>query len=400
MLMLQLRPMKQRSTTPVSRRQFTKRLAFGAIAAVMAVVAPLQFLATDNVSADKYDDQIRALEREIEQYQDKAAKLNAEGDTLQLKLDALNNEKARLQAKIDLNEAKHDKLQKEIEENKKRIEANREALGSTLADLYVDGDITPLEMLASSGTLGDYLDKQERLSSVRDTLKSTIDEINQIQADLEDKQEQVKKVLADQQNQRADLASKAAEQNRLVRQTRGKEAAYQELSSEAQKKKDQVQREQQAAIEAALRAAGAGGNAVAGDPNKGGYPSNLANSDYYNPIVDPWGMYSRQCVSYTAWKVFQKNGYMPYWGGVGNANQWDDNARAAGITVSSTPKAGSVGVINAGAYGHTVWVESVNSDGTINISQYNYFNAGGPGWGHYSEMYNVSPAAYDAYIYF
>ena len=38
-----------------------------------------------------------------------------------------------------------------------------------------------------------------------------------------------------------------------------------------------------------------------------------------------------QCVSYTAWKVYQKNGYMPYWGGVGNANQWPGNADSAGI---------------------------------------------------------------------
>ena len=91
---------------------------------------------------------------------------------------------------------------------------------------------------------------------------------------------------------------------------------------------------------------------------------------------------------------------MPYWGGRGNANQWPGNARAAGIGTGTTPRAGSVGVIMAGQYGHTVWVESVNSDGTINISQYNYFNAGGSGWGHYSEMYNVSPRAYDVYIYF
>ncbi len=399
--MLQLRVMKQRSTTPVSRRNFAKRLAIGAVAGVMAIVTPLVIMSSAPVSADKYDDQIRALEREIEQYQDKAAKLNAEGDSLQLKLDSINNDKARLQAKIDLNEAKYNKLKKEIEENKKRIEANREALGTTLADMYVDGDITPLEMLASSGTLGDYLDKQERLSSIRDTLKNTIDEINKLQAELEKKQEQVEAVLLDQKNQRIDLAKKAQQQNELVQKTRGKEAAYQNLSARTQKKLEETQRAQQAALEAALRAAGGGSSAVAGDPNKGGYPANLANSDYYNPIVDPWGMYSRQCVSYTAWKVFQKNGYMPYWGGVGNAKQWPGNARAAGITVSYTPRAGSVGVSMDGPYGHTVWVESVNSNGTINISQYNFFNAGGAGWGHYSEMYNVSPAAYNGgFIYF
>ena len=111
-------------------------------------------------------------------------------------------------------------------------------------------------------------------------------------------------------------------------------------------------------------------------------------------------MYNRECVSYVAWKVYQKNGHMPYWGGSGNANQWPGNAQAAHISTGSTPKAKSAGVISAGVYGHIVWVESVNGDGTINISQYNELNAGGPGWGNYSERYNVDPSTYDTYIYF
>ena len=53
----------------------------------------------------------------------------------------------------------------------------------------------------------------------------------------------------------------------------------------------------------------------------------------------------------------------------------------------------------AGQYGHVVWVEAVNGDGTVDISQYNYYNAGGPGWGNYSRM-RVSQYTYDYYIYF
>jgi surface antigen len=62
---------------------------------------------------------------------------------------------------------------------------------------------------------------------------------------------------------------------------------------------------------------------------------------------------------------------MPYWGGRGNANQWDDNAIAAGIPTDSSPRAGDVAIKNSGTYGHAMYVNSVNSDGTINISQYN-----------------------------
>ena len=104
-------------------------------------------------------------------------------------------------------------------------------------------------------------------------------------------------------------------------------------------------------------------------------------------MVDNWGMYNRECVSYTAWKVYQSGRRMPYWGGVGNANQWDDNARRAGIPVDSTPKAGDVAIKHIGYYGHAMYVESVNADGTINISQYNASYDG-----RYSTASHVSPA--------
>jgi surface antigen len=100
-------------------------------------------------------------------------------------------------------------------------------------------------------------------------------------------------------------------------------------------------------------------------------------------------MYNRECVSYTAWKVYESGHYMPYWGGRGNANEWDDNARAAGMRVDHDPNGDAVVAIkNAGTYGHAMWVESVNANGTINISQYNANSITDPG--KFSRAYNVS----------
>lgn len=364
----------------------------------MALAIPIQYAARAN--AENYEARIRALEQDISRYDAEATRLAGEADSLQREVSRINNEKATIQAQVDISTEKFNGLTASIKANEEKIAKNKDALGVIVADLYVNDTVTPIEMLASSKGIGDYINKQEYRSITRDQLTSTIAEIKKAKAELEKQKIEVEAVLRDQEAQRNQLAAKEAEQQNLLNSTRGDEAAYRNLSAQSNSEKDRLQREQQAAIERALRAAGGGVNAVAGDPNKGGYPANLANSDYYNAIVDPWGMYSRQCVSYTAWKVYQKNGYMPYWGGRGNANQWPGNARAAGIPVSSTPRAGSVGVLMAGQYGHVVWVESVNANGTINISQYNYFNAGGSGWGHYSEMYNVSPSAYNYYIYF
>ena len=397
--MLTSKLMKQRSTTPVSSKSLATKGMLVAGAILMATAAPVSMFVKP-VTARDFAGEIQAVQNQIDQYQAEAGRLAGQAKTLETELARLNSEKAAIQAQIDVKQIEYDKLVAEITENERKIAQLQDYLGDVLAKLHVGGEVSPLEMLASSTNISEYLNEQARRESMRDDLTDTIEEINTIKKQLEQQRIDVQRVLDDQKAQREVLSAKEAEQQRLVNETRGQEAAFQALSAKSQEQKDKLQREQQAAIAAALRAAGGGTAAVAGDPSKGGYPSKWANSDYYNPPVDNWGMYARQCVSYTAWKVYQKNGYMPYWGGRGNANQWPGNAVAAGIPTGSTPKPGSVGVIMAGQYGHVVWVESVNADGTINISQYNYWNAGGSGWGHYSEMYGVSPNAYDVYIYF
>ncbi len=55
----------------------------------------------------------------------------------------------------------------------------------------------------------------------------------------------------------------------------------------------------------------------------------------------------------------------------GNASSWAVNARVAGYQVNNTPAVGAV-MQNGGGAGHVAIVESVNSDGSITISEMNY----------------------------
>ena len=57
--------------------------------------------------------------------------------------------------------------------------------------------------------------------------------------------------------------------------------------------------------------------------------------------------------------------------GWGNAYNWDDAARSLGYRVDKSPAAGTIGQVDGGAYGHVFWVESVNGDGSINVTEYN-----------------------------
>ena len=59
-------------------------------------------------------------------------------------------------------------------------------------------------------------------------------------------------------------------------------------------------------------------------------------------------------------------------GVTGNANYWDDSARVAGVLVDRTPAAGAIFQTDAGGVGHVGYVEAVNPDGSIEVTEMNY----------------------------
>jgi surface antigen/peptidoglycan hydrolase CwlO-like protein len=374
---------------------------------MLLVATPLSIQLSPTAYARDYDAEIQALQNEIDQYQSQAGELRKQIGTLQQELAGIETQKNVIQAQIQLSQAQYDQLIQQIKDTEQKIADNKDALGQTIASIYVDDKISPLEMLASSKNIGDYVDKQEYRASVQDQLTKKIDTINKLKADLEKQKADVQKTLVNQQSSRDALAAKEQERQDILNKTQGQESAYQALASDRENKKLEVQKQQQAAIEAAMRRAGGGGSVVTLPGTSGGYPWNDsncyvdANAWSHGGIdgngTDGMGYGCRQCVSYVAWRTYKETGFAAVnWG---NANVWPSSARAAGIRTGSTPRAGSAGVISAGAYGHIVWIDAVNGDGTVDVSQYNYYNAGGPGWGNFSKM-RVSAATYDTYIYF
>lgn len=383
--------MKKQKLTIKKTKKTAFRTMVVSVAGVMAITGALQFGRPDIAKADQYDEQIKAIQSQVDGYNAQAASLKAQADTLQNAIAELDAQKAVIQGQINLSQAKHDKLVQQINDTEQKISATKEVLAQTLADIYVNGDTSTLEMLASSNNIADYVDAQEYRDSVSDQIQGSIKEIKALKANLVSQQKDVDQVLADQNSQRDQLQAKTNEQANLLAQTQGSEQAYQALIGQANSNIENLRAQQRAANAAASRKYG--GSVTAGSSGHGGYPSVWDNSAQ-DTVTDNWGMYNRECVSYVAWRVYNAYGNMPYWGGRGNANQWPSNARAAGIATGSTPKVGSAAVMSNGYYGHVAWVEAVNGNGTVRVSQYNWDLAG-----HYSEM-TISASAFDTYIYF
>jgi surface antigen len=134
------------------------------------------------------------------------------------------------------------------------------------------------------------------------------------------------------------------------------------------------------------------------ESNIGGCPS---SNDPYS-LTDGYGFYSCQCTSYVAWKM-NKNGIefdnhkikvndeLKYIGNyystingatisrLSHAGNWDNAVSTIDIPFDNSPRVGDIAVWEpntggTGWAGHVAYVESINSDGSVNISEYNFHN--------------------------
>lgn len=86
---------------------------------------------------------------------------------------------------------------------------------------------------------------------------------------------------------------------------------------------------------------------------------------------------NKYAYGYCTWYAYERRAQIgrpigSYWG---NATSWAASGAASGLVVNRTPAVGAI-MQNGGGYGHVAIVESVNSDGSITISEMN----GPAGW--------------------
>ncbi len=312
----------------------------------------------------EYKNTIDKLRNEATSYQDAIAKLKAQIDTLQGQIDANTKEQARLQQEIVVAE--------------EELAKQKRLLGENIKAMYLEGDISTLEMLASSKDLSEFVDKEQYRNSVKDKIRSTLDKITALKFELTAKKEGVEALLKQQQSQQAELADSRSEQNNLLTYNESQQADFNSKTKENQSKID--------GLIASQRRANF-------NPDGGYYflrfqgPNNPINPDSYpyrnsgfgmspgpgcvdNDGPDAWGYCTRQCVSFAAWAVAASGRAAPTY--YGNAKDWVAAAYARGVPVYRTPEPGDIAISTAGYWGHAMYVQSVNG-GTFSTYEYNTY---------------------------
>ncbi len=344
--------------------------------------------------ADSFDDKIKQKQAEANQLSARANELNIYGNTLQEAVNNLSAQIANLEAKIAANQQKMQELNANITKAEADIAQRNKALGDNLRMMYHEGEVSNLEKVASSKSISDFVDKQEARNRLQDKVKTALDEIKVLKKQLEAQKIEVDRLIKDDESMRSQVNAQRVEQARLLEQTRGEEAAYQQQVAGKQAEIKKLQAAQAAALS---KVVGGGGSSQVGSSIVyknlsgqsrcgGGYAYCQFGHDEY--VNDDWGLHlARECVHYVAWALADRGYYLPsgaFGGGRGNANQWESTLVGKGVAYAdNNPEVNAVAYMPIGGVGHVGIVEEVYGNGWVRISQYNFTS---PPDGRYSTM--------------
>ncbi len=326
------------------------------------------FTTTESTSATSYcvTDRCKEAEAAEKEATEKANNAAAAANTLNGEIERLKQEIKLYEARIIANRAKAADLKAEIEFNTAKLDLQRTALAKMLADVHFEGETDAIMILASSSSLSDFAEKQSRVETAKTQISISVQTIKALKEDLEKQKKEIDRIIADEELQQKAIEETKRREEELVRQYKSNAKAYSSAAAAARKVKENEIAEEIRR----LNSSGVVGDGSNTYPKRNACPRDNLQYGFY-------GGYVCQCVSYTGWKVYERYGYrISAWG---DAKNWPNSARRLGFRVDHNPEAGSVAISTGGAYGHAMWVESINRNGTINVSEYNnaYSSASG-----------------------
>ena len=382
-----------------------------------------------SVNAQDFDSQIETVNSSIANINEKKSTVNSTIDTLakelsdvQTKIDTTQAKKAEVQEQIDTLKAEIAKLEKVIAERNTRLEEQARSVQTNGARSYLDF-LLNAESLSDAvsriGVVMDLMGANRELMQQQAEDKKQVESKEEAQQEKLAEQEAAEKELASLQTELNDtfsknkvllanlsqeelaeiakrdglVAEKEAFQKRLAEEkakaeaeaARIAEASRQALAAQASQSQTTAT---QTSYEApAPAAASTASTSTASSSTSTPAPAAQTSSYTYTagggfPAVDPSfraslnGGYFGQCTYYVFNRMAQVGTPIGH-SMMGNAAEWPSYARSYGYSVSHSPSAGSAIVFQQGlagadpTYGHVAFVEAVNADGSLYISEMN-----------------------------
>lgn len=372
-----------------------------AIVIMVFIIAPLS--SAYGTSITDLNQQKKAASQKAKEYKQQASTQNNKVESLNTAIHRLNNQIVSMESRIATTNGKIIYTKKQIRATEQQITQKNIELAiylskqaEALQALYLFGQSSAIESLISSDSISEVMARDQYVTSLEQKIESMMHDIKILKDQLEAKKEDLKQKnqnLLNQKKQqealRSNIVSQKNQQNILLD---GALAQKKQILNNLAQAQDEI--EKISAAEAAYRRRiAAKHRSIIGGSS---YPYDGMSDP---EIIDPWGFYTTECVSYAAWywNVKLNKPWHNTRPGHGSAKYWSNLAHDQGYSVSQTPRVGAIISWTGGVYGHVAIVESINSDGTLDISDYNYIPH------QYSYTKHIDPAEYArssfSYIY-
>ncbi len=382
------------------------------------------FSVIPNATASNYQAQINSLNSQNTQDQSALNGLSVQATNYQQAINAYQAQINDIENSINANQVKLNEYQLQIQQDQTKIAVNKNYLSTDLKEMYVQGQMSTIEQLATSQNLSSFMNKQEDNIKIQDQLDGLLTTIKQLQLQAQTNKDQVVSILATEKSQQVLIAADQQQQNQLLSMNQQQQSNY---NSQIAANNSQIAnlRAEQAAANASISrtvnirpSSGSGGACDIGYGN-GGYPTQLCAAPQ-DSLVDPYGFPNRECTSFANWYFINVEGQANFQVN-GNAGWWWETSNypvstypnvvpgAIGVEPSSSLNA-PVPSLHGGYYGHVMIVlalpgttydghfPNTNQATGVYVPQ-GYVLVASMNedfYGHY--MYNLWPANYLMYI--
>jgi surface antigen/peptidoglycan hydrolase CwlO-like protein len=377
MLKLLVKNKNTMSQKKVKFRIFSRIGIIGLLSSLIIVAGAILPNLKNSIKISATCNSITDCEQQVTNENNAIEQLKSEATSYQNAIAILNAQIEQLQVSINAETAEQAQLQQQMQAAQAELNLEKSILASDITAIYVNGQMSITEELASSKNLSDFVNAQTYRNAVQNELQATVNKVTALQSQIKIQEQQLQVSLQDQQNQQTQLGNTQNQQQQLLGYDQSQQAAYNVQTAANQQELNALIAAQKRDNEASI-----GGyyfihfpGTITNDPLSGSYPyANWPFSMSTTPGCvngdgpDQWGYCTRQCVSYAAWAVAYSGRVAPVdWG---NAKNWVSAARDAGIPFDLVPQPGDVAITTSGTWGHAMYVEQV-SGSQIYVSQYN-----------------------------
>lgn len=203
---------------------------------------------------EELETELQKIEQQIADYEKELVKTKTQKQTLINKINQLKKEQKKLSLQIKFTDLQINKLGQQlssvedsIQNTTQKLKQLKEQISEILRAIYKQNQKSLIEVILEEQGLSAFFMQLEALEQLSQNLTLAVnklkvakEELKMQYADLEIKQNEKKNLLYIQMLQKQNLQTKTNEQNKLLKDTRGKENRYQAMLADSKKRAQEI----------------------------------------------------------------------------------------------------------------------------------------------------------------